>query len=40
MIVKIKKRAINPIIDYKALDITPGNFILYNQICEEEEISL
>ncbi len=36
----IKKRAINPIIDYKALDITPGNFILYNQICEEEEISL
>ena len=36
----IKLYKINPLIDYKSLNITPGDFLLYNDICKNLEISI
>ena len=36
----IVKNNLNPIIDYKTLNITPGNFCVFNNICETNDINI
>ena len=36
----IKKHKIEPLIDFRSINITPGNFLLFNELCEKNSISI
>ena len=36
----IKKNNLSPIIDYKSINITPGNFFIFNDICQKNKIDI
>ena len=36
----VENNKLNPLIDYKKFDITPGNFCIFNDICEKNNINI